>query len=303
MAKQSSTTTTAATANKSDSKDWPIRWDLLMRYQLIEIIAMWEGRLTTNHLSNSFGIGRQQASKDINIYLRDIGPDNLVYDKYLKGYKPTESFSPKVTRGASDEYLQLLLRNQDISSTFETLDLDFPNTELIRIPGKTVESHLMRSLVSACRFQQRIDVDYVSMSNPRRDGRIITPHTLFHNGLRWYVRAYCEKHRDFRDFALTRFRGEIDSLGSSELTAADDEAWNTWVKIKIKPDPRLKPVQKRVIAEDFGMTRGVLTLNVRGPLVQYTLKRLQIEPEVIQGKASAQQIILDNLADIQAWLF
>ena len=46
--------------------DWPIRWDLLLRYRLIEIIALWEGRLTTNHICHSFGIGRQQASKDIN---------------------------------------------------------------------------------------------------------------------------------------------------------------------------------------------------------------------------------------------
>ena len=50
--------------------DWPIRWDLLLRYRLIEIIALWEGRLTTNHICHSFGIGRQQASKDINTYLR-----------------------------------------------------------------------------------------------------------------------------------------------------------------------------------------------------------------------------------------
>ena len=53
---------------------WPLRWELLMRYRLIEIVALWEGRLTTNHLCNSFGIARQQASKDINAYLRDIAP-------------------------------------------------------------------------------------------------------------------------------------------------------------------------------------------------------------------------------------
>ena len=34
--------------------DWPIRWDLLLRYRLIETIALWEGRLTTNHICHSF---------------------------------------------------------------------------------------------------------------------------------------------------------------------------------------------------------------------------------------------------------
>jgi hypothetical protein len=81
---------------RSLDMDWPLRWDLLTRYRLIEIVAQWEGRLTTNHLINSFGIGRQQASKDINTYLQEIAPDNLIYDKYLKGYRPSESFTPKL---------------------------------------------------------------------------------------------------------------------------------------------------------------------------------------------------------------
>ncbi|MDI3652382.1 WYL domain-containing protein, partial [Pseudomonas aeruginosa] len=46
-----------------------VRWDLALRYRLIETVAWWEGRLTTNHLIQSFGISRQQASKDINSYI------------------------------------------------------------------------------------------------------------------------------------------------------------------------------------------------------------------------------------------
>ena len=71
--------------NSRIGNSWPIRWDLLFRYRLIEIVAYWEGRLTTNHLVNSFGIGRQQASRDINSYLKDIAPNNLIYNKHLKG--------------------------------------------------------------------------------------------------------------------------------------------------------------------------------------------------------------------------
>ena len=33
-----------------------VRWDLALRYRLIETIAWWEGRLTTGHLMQSFGI-------------------------------------------------------------------------------------------------------------------------------------------------------------------------------------------------------------------------------------------------------
>lgn len=71
-----------------------VRWDLALRYRLIETVAWWEGRLTTNHLIQSFGISRQQASKDINSYISDYAPKNLEYDKHLKGYVPSRHFKP-----------------------------------------------------------------------------------------------------------------------------------------------------------------------------------------------------------------
>jgi hypothetical protein len=40
----------------------------------------------------SFGISRQQASKDINTYINDHAPKNLEYDKHLKGYVPSKQF-------------------------------------------------------------------------------------------------------------------------------------------------------------------------------------------------------------------
>jgi predicted DNA-binding transcriptional regulator YafY len=99
--------------------DWPERWDLLLRYRLIETVAYWEQRLTTNHLMHAFGIGRQQASRDINAYLKDLAPGNLVYDTKLKGYRPTEGFTPKFTRCSPDEYLHLLATQSDLANSLE----------------------------------------------------------------------------------------------------------------------------------------------------------------------------------------
>jgi predicted DNA-binding transcriptional regulator YafY len=111
----------------SSEKTWPFRWDLLLRYRYIEILALWEGRLTTRHLCETFGIGRQQASKDINEYLRTVGPNNLEYDKYLKGYKPSSTFTPAVTQGIADEYLHLMARNNDLANMFDSLNLQIAN--------------------------------------------------------------------------------------------------------------------------------------------------------------------------------
>ena len=285
------------------NKEWPLRWDLLLRYRLIEIIVFWEGRLTTNHLIDTFGIGRQQASKDINNYNNKVGVGNLVYDKFLKGYKPTPQFKPAVTSGTADEYLHLLNRNNDLSQTFDTLPLATGNTEILHVPVRNIDPSIIRAIVTAARQQKRLDVDYVSVNNPNREGRVIAPHTIVHTGLRWHVRAWCEKNQDYRDFVLSRFRGVPEIMDLSEHNIDDDTSWNTPVTIKLKPDTRLSREQKAVIARDYGMTNGVLKIATRGSLVQYALQQLHVDDKLLQGKPSAQQIIISNYSDIQTWLF
>lgn len=288
--------------DKSQGK-WDIRWDLLLRYRLIEIIAMWEGRLTTNHLCDTFGIGRQQASKDINTYLAEIGPGNLVYDKHLKGYKPTPGFHPQVTSGISDEYLHLQHRNNELSNTFESLSLQIANTEVLAVPARNIRPGIIRPIVTAARQQRRIEVDYVSLQHPNREGRIIAPHTLVFTGLRWHVRAWCEKNQSYRDFVLSRFRGEPEIMDISSHSMADDSDWNTMVTLKIKPDDRLSRAQRQVVSEDYGMTRGVLSIRLRATLIQYALAQLRINPKVVDGNPEAQQIIIANWQKISGWLF
>ena len=285
------------------NKEWPLRWDLLLRYRLIEIIVFWEGRLTTNHLIDTFGIGRQQASKDINNYNNKVGVGNLVYDKFLKGYKPTPQFKPAVTSGTADEYLHLLNRNNDLSQTFDTLPLATGNTEILHVPIRNIDPSIIRAIVTAARQQKRLDVDYVSVNNPNREGRVIAPHTIVHTGLRWHVRAWCEKNQDYRDFVLSRFRGVPEIMDLSEHNIDDDTSWNTPVTIKLKPDTRLSREQKAVIARDYGMTNGVLKIATRGSLVQYALQQLHVDDKLLQGKPSAQQIIISNYSEIQTWLF
>ena len=71
-----------------------VHGDLALLYRLIETIAWWEGRLTTGHLMQSFGISRQQASKDINRYIIEHAPKNLTYSNSLTGYVPSKAFKP-----------------------------------------------------------------------------------------------------------------------------------------------------------------------------------------------------------------
>lgn len=284
-------------------KTWETRWDLLLRYRTIEIIALWEGRLTTNHLCDTFGIGRQQASKDINTYNNDCAPGNLKYDKTLKGYKPSTVFKPVYTSGSADEYLHLLNRNDDLSQTFTSLPLSTANTEVINAPTRKLAPELIRNIVQAARQCRRIDVDYVSLVNPDNEGRIIVPHTLVFTGLRWHVRGWCEKNREYRDFVLSRFRGVPELMDLSGHTVAEDVDWHTGVEVRLVPNPEFNKAQRQVVAEDYGMVDGKLTLTTSGPLVQYLLQEMRVEPNATDMSARSQPIVVSNRKEISRWLF
>lgn len=280
-----------------------VRWDLALRYRLIETVAWWEGRLTTNHLMLSFGISRQQASKDINSYLGEYAPRNLDYDKHLKGYVPSKSFRPLFIDDSASAYLHLLNQNHERAPHIEGLALAYAHTEVLKVPDRSVRPEVLRPLLRACREGLRLECEYVSLANPVAETRLIAPHTLIYTGMRWHVRAYCEKNRDYRDFVLSRFRSQPEVLDATENGRDADEDWATEVEVLIEPDPRLKPDQKAIIETDYGMQEGRLIVPSRGALVQYVLQRYQIDPHKVQSKASAQQIVVANLDGLSRWLY
>lgn len=280
-----------------------IRWDMALRYRLIETIAWWEGRLTTGHLMQSFGISRQQASKDINTYISVHAPQNLTYDKKAKGYVPSEQFAPLFIDDSASAYLHLLCQNNDRASYVEGLAMANAHTRVLEVPDRSIRPEVLRPLLRACREGRRLEIEYVSLANPSPEGRMIAPHTLVYTGMRWHVRAYCESNRQFRDFVLSRFRGVPELEAKSEKNADDDEGWQTEVLIVIEPDPRLSAAQKAIIETDLGMTAGQLIIPTSGALVKYVLQRFQLDPKKMDPKPEAQQIVVKNLQELKPWLY
>lgn len=286
---------------KQDIKQ--VRWDLALRYRLIETVAWWEGRLTTVHLIQSFGISRQQASKDINTYITEHAPKNLTYDKQLKGYVPSKQFKPLFIDDSASAYLHLLNQTHSRAPHVEGLALAYAHTMVLEVPDRTIRPEVLRPLLKACRDSEVIEVEYVSLANPVPETRLIAPHTLIYTGMRWHVRAYCEKNREYRDFVLSRLRGKPEYERKTENLIDEDEDWNTKVAVIIEPDSRLKPEQKAIIEADFGMEDGVLIIPTRRALVKYVLQRFQIDPKKLDPKAAAQQIVVKNLDELKPWLY
>jgi predicted DNA-binding transcriptional regulator YafY len=280
-----------------------VRWYLALRYRLIETVAWWEGRLTTGHLIQSFGISRQQASKDINTYINEHAPRNLTYDKQLKGYVPSKLFKPRFIDDSASAYLHLLYQNNERAPHIEGLALAYAHTKVLEVPDRTIRPQILRPLLKACREGLRLETEYVSLANPEPEIRLIAPHTLVYTGMRWHVRAYCEKNRKYRDFVLSRLRGEPELLDKSENLIGEDTVWETAVDLVIAPDQRLSPTQRAIIETDFGMVDGQLVIPSRQALVKYVLQRYQIDPKNLDPKPEAQQIVVKNLQELKPWLY
>jgi len=279
------------------------RWDLALRYRLIETVVWWEGRLTTNHLIQSFGISRQQASKDINTYISEHVSKNLTYDKRIKGYVPSRTFKPRFIDLSASAYLDLLAQNSERAPHIEGLKLAYAHTLMLQVPDRSIQPEILRPLLRACREGLRLEVEYVSLANPEPEIRLIEPHTLVHTGMRWHVRAYCEKNSAYRDFVLSRMRGQPDLLEGNGNGIEGDTVWNTEVSVILEPDPRLDAAQKAIIEGDYGMLNGRLEVPSRQALVKYVLQRYQIDPKNLDPKPEAQQVVIANLNALKPWLY
>jgi hypothetical protein len=252
-------------------------------YRLIEQVALWEGRVTTNILQEAFGCSRTTASSIIQSYL-DACPENLTYCTKSRGYLPTGQFNARYSSGTLEEYTQL--KSPSVSEIPA-----YPMQMLQRRPDPAI----VRAILKAIDQKQRLDISYASFTSPEDGDRIISPHKLVNDGARWHVRAWCEKNQDFRDFVLSRVQAVYGTEGKATADASDDEGWNHLLTITIEPDMRLTEAQQKLVALDYGMeqtkTGGYQrSYEVRRALLIYTLQNLRLDRPRERGEA--QQIML-----------
>lgn len=110
-------------------------------------------------------------------------------------------------------------------------------------------------------------------------------------GMRWHVRAYCEKNRDYRDFVLGRCRGEPELLDDQTDNGSEhDVEWNTKINVIFKLDERLTPAQRSLIELNYAMTDGAVgcrKLSSGGEVGSETVSR---KPEFAWRTASSSAI-------------
>ncbi len=282
-----------------------VKWDQLLRFKLIEVVALWEGRVTTNHLCNSFNIKRQQASRDIKSYQEQFSSPPLIHDRSIKGYRPTDTFKPKFTQGTPNEYLSLLHKySHDHVDGFDIQSLGHADSIVLSVPDRKVTPIIVRRLLQAIREKRRVDIEYISMDNPNGRGRNIVPHTIVFDGFRWHVRAYCEDRSMFLDFVLSRFRGEPDILDKAEVSKSSDSDWMIEETIHFIPNPYLTEQQQNIVKADYGMLEKPFEIKCRRALIKYLIKRLDIciDHRKLQATPKKYQLTVVEPKLIKRWI-
>jgi proteasome accessory factor C len=70
-------------------------------------------------------------------------------------------------------------------------------------PDAAVGSYL-RTLVTAARQRQRVEIDYVSASRHRSEHRKVDPYGIVHHAGEWYFVGHCHNRGDVRTFRIDR---------------------------------------------------------------------------------------------------
>lgn len=258
------------------------------RFAFINHLVGWEGQVNATHIATKFQLSRQAASNILKQY-REQNPTHLQYDSSQKAYTATDDFDCAFTNsGVFNSFSQYLAAIEYTDNDSHHLQ---PSTILeVEAPLRNINPIQVRPILRAIREQLQIDIGYISLSSPNYLDRIIQPHALIFDGLRWHVRAYCNKNHQFRDFTLSRFNGEATFEGKATHGASHDEKWNTIVNVVIEADPRFNAQQKSIIEQDFQMVNGTKIIPTRAALVNYLLRRLHIDS--YKNTPEEQQIVL-----------
>lgn len=251
------------------------------RFNYIEFIVWWEGQINASHLMRHFHLSRDSASSTLKNYDAQC-PHNLQYDPSLKARVITTRFQPLIDVSHFDDYLHL------IKSSHNEVIAD--SIEEVTAPLRNINAELLRPILKAIREKLAIDIGYISLTSPDYLDRIIEPHSLIFDGLRWHIRAYCRKNSAYRDFVLSRFNGIAVIEGNAEWGIEKDELWQTYTDVEIMPDPRLSEKQQSIIATDFQMKHHSKLIKTRLALLNYLLIRLRLD--TYKNTPEEQQIVL-----------
>ncbi len=286
-----------------------IKFATRQRLQFIEIMAYYLGHISRSMLAKAYGISDPAATKDLKLY-NDLAPGNLEYNPSLFSFVPSEKFDEVFADLNPQSILPMFAQN--------LLSIDNPSgkepiygisVESMPFPVRLPEKAVLAQLIRAMKNKHQLEIKYYSLSHrdDQLQSRIIEPHALVNNGLRWHVRAYDHEHYDFRDFVLSRITHAEKLELKSDSSQSYDDDWMELVSLKLQAHPGLYKKQRLALSYDYDMEDGLIELQVRRALVGYLLQQMKVDTtEDASLNPNAYQLIVENRDEIEqyaGWAF
>lgn len=280
-----------------------LRWGIEQRLEFIEFKLFWENGVNRSDITSFFGVSVPQASNDLKQY-QEIAPENIQYNRSLKRYFATDQFKPRFLQPDATRYLtQLNAIARGTLVAGETWLSHVPDFSAIPLPRRNIDPAILKHVLSAVRAGLSLEIRYQSLSakRPKPQWRWITPHAFGFDGMRWHARAFCHIDKHFKDFLLPRIL-DVKGSGPPGAQPADDVPWIETAEVVLMPHPALTEDQKKVVAADFGMTKGLLHVQVKLAMLYYFLKRMGLYFEEQGLDPQQQHIVLANPESVHASL-
>jgi predicted DNA-binding transcriptional regulator YafY len=238
------------------------------RLVFMDFRCFFLGELRRTDLMGRFGIGTAAATRDIAYYRRVMGA-KIQLEAVRKVYQPTKSFSPVFAH--------------DVQRALAGLSRGFGETQMTKqrpllpceIPPQLCNPRveIVAAITRAINQKRPVEVRYSSFSSGETTRQIV-PYALADNGLRWHVRAFDRRRRQFIDLVLTRIHdvrerrtGEVDETESFE----HDLEWGRVLELELVAHP--KEEHPEIVAMDYNMKDGVVRVRVRAALASYLLRQ------------------------------
>lgn len=251
-----------------------------LRLCYVERQLLWERRLTTTMLMETFGISRPQAQKDIKLY-QQLAPKALKpYQLGIPYHQPTESFEPVLLSEADLQWQAI----EEYAPPMAAHTTEMPM--LIRHYNLRV----LARLLSAIEHQRSIEAVIATMSSPKGRGRRLTPTAITFVNNRYHVRAFCWDNMAYRDFLIGRFISTPKVVKPSKIAEewgnnapsfercrgippGPDTEWEQMIELELRPNPYLSQDQQALIVTDYELDQGGTSTRIvlRKPLIGYFL--------------------------------
>ena len=235
---------------------------------------------------------------------QELAPDNVRYDRSEKRYFATESFRPRFLKPDADRYfVQLLFAADPALHSERTWLTSPPSVDTMPVPHRRVDIAVLRMILAAVRGPSSVEVLYQSMNEQRPEPlwRRISPHAFGSDCFRWHVRAFCHIDNRFKDFLLSRCL-EARALGESGARPEDDKQWADFFDVELSPNPKIGEIQRKVIAQDYGMRDDSVAIPVRQALLYYFRKRLRLDVADVLDDPHETPVVVTNRAEFDAAL-